>query len=261
MLLPNCDRYAVDQAVRRAAWEFLFERGGDDLLNGLLVLTQALDALAMRFVTHPFTTQLRTFASFFEGKEPSRPYDVLLAKTHEPQQAMMRAHCYRYFGAKYVSAAEAERELASAVYAVARTKKQTPVKLADCAKRLEAALSAAPLAAEAACEKVGIVQEELRELVSRAVIQDPKSCADLYLTCVKMKPYLRNPKIRIVGVETATHAFLIDEEGTKGSWNSRDSRYTDAFTRATAEEFQKPQFSPKPARILLKKLKGASHAR
>ena len=172
--------------------------------------------------------------------------------------AIMIAHCYRYYGAKFVKAIKAEQQLASAVYAIARTRKQTPAQIGNRASRLEAALSAAPSAAEAVCQKIGIVQEELRELISGAIIQDPQAGLDLHLTCRKLKIYLPNPKTRIVGVETATHAFLIDEEGSKGSWSSYKHRYTDAYTRATAEEFQKPQFSPKPARKLLKKLKGAS---
>jgi hypothetical protein len=244
---------AVLQAVRDIALG-----SGRDPLKTLAASIRALDSLVMRLVTHPFAMEVVNYVSFFEDKEPTKPYDILLTKMHEPLTAMMVAQFYRMFGARYAETARAEQKFASGVYAIVETDKQTRVIVSNRAKKLAALLSPASAALRHACDKAGILDDVFRGLVEGAAKGDRKAWLDLYSECKKLKPFLRNPRHRIVGTATATHAFLIDEAGVKGSWNPIDSCYNDVFTKATAEEFGIPRFSPKPACKLLKTVNRAN---
>jgi hypothetical protein len=164
-------------------------------------------------------------------------------------EARLMASSARRLGRDHHAVLNAERELASAIFAVVKAKGRRPPVISRRASALASALEqpVIELALRMVCEEARISADisSFAALASRATAGEPDACGQLVEFCEALKPHLdpRGPRVRL---SSATHELLL--AGTDRGYSYSCSRGdVDRATQATRIEFGEESFDPRPA--------------
>src|SRR4051812_32664580 len=109
-----------------------------------------------------------------------------------------------------------------------------------------------------AFEKAGLPLycEEFREIAAAAAARDPQASTQLVEISRAVLAHLCDPRGRRVSAGTGIHLVLLHYlDGQRSyTWSDKDEDYVDPLTRATREFLRDPDFDPKPAYRLYRRL-------
>jgi hypothetical protein len=199
-----------------------------------------------------------------EQSPPVAGYEsFLIKKGFEPIMARLLARNFLRLGAERLKERQAERNLASAVYALVAAGKATPLVISRRARAIAAALDngmALP-SLRAACAKARIPETEysIQELVERATRRDAIACSRLIEICPALKPNLVNPRGLTLTKATATHEVALHFVKQAYTYDSINNVFKDPASQATSIAMNIKKFDPRPAlRRFREKEKGRS---
>jgi hypothetical protein len=178
------------------------------------------------------------YESFFSDEEGNSSFE-----------ARLMASTARRLGRDHRAVLNAERTLASAIFAVVKAKEKRPLVISRRAVTLASALEQPiiEMALRIVCEQARISADisSFAALASRAAAGEPNACRQLVEFCEALKPHLdpRGPRVRL---SSATHELLL--AGTERGYSYSCSRGdVDRATQATRIEFGEKSFDPRPA--------------
>ena len=166
-------------------------------------------------------------------------------------------------GGERLKERQAERKLASAVYALVAAGNATPLVISRRAPAIAAALDngmALP-SLRAACAKARIPETEysIQELVERATGRDAIACSRLIEICPALKPNLVDPRGLTLTKASATHEVVLQFVEEAYTYDSINDVFKDPASQATSIAMNIKKFDPRRAlRRLRKKEKGRS---
>ncbi len=200
----------------------------------------------------PALRQIFVALQRIEQSPPVAGYeDFLIKKGFEPIVARLLARNFLRFGAELPKERQAERKLASAVYALVAAGKATPLVISRRAQAIAAALDngmALP-SLRAACAKARIPETEysIQELVERATRRDAIACSRLIEICPALKPNLVNPRGLILTKATATHEVALHFVKQAYTYDSINNVFKDPASQATSIAMNIKKFDPRSA--------------
>jgi hypothetical protein len=214
-----------------------------------------------RHIEDAIPALLQIFAALqrIEQSPPVAGYeDFLIKKGFEPIVARFLALNFIRLGGERLKERQAERKLASAVYALVAAGNARPLVISRRAKAIAAALDngmALP-SLRAACTKARISETEysIQELVERATKRDATACSRLIEIGPALKPNLIDPRGLKLTKASATHEVVLQFVEQTYTYDSINNVFKDPASQATSIAMNIKKFHPRRALERLRKM-------